>query len=79
MGDNRCFEDKSDCFALGGGRCRILNDTDFGDRACPFYKPAAKDAEPDSVETAVEIPGAKYSSIEIRSGLGILSRAKKRP
>ena len=79
MADNRCFEDKSDCFALGGGRCRILNDTDFGARSCPFYKPAAKDAEPEPVETAVEIPGAKYSSIEIRSGLGILSRAKKRP
>lgn len=28
-----------DCFArLPRGMCRILADTDFGDRKCPFYK-----------------------------------------
>lgn len=34
-----------DCAAYSGlfdNRCRALRDTDFGDRECPFYKPAEK-------------------------------------
>lgn len=26
------------CFACTNGSCRILKDTNFGDKACPFYK-----------------------------------------
>lgn len=26
------------CFACTNGRCRILKNTNFGDKACPFYK-----------------------------------------
>lgn len=29
---------KPGCFAYKDGICRILKDTDFGDRACPFFK-----------------------------------------
>lgn len=28
----------TDCFANKGGRCIALNDTNFKERDCPFYK-----------------------------------------
>lgn len=33
---NKCFATK--CFANIENRCRILNNTDFGCRECPFFK-----------------------------------------
>lgn len=33
-----CEQRKKDCFAYQLGECRILVDTDFGRRNCPFYK-----------------------------------------
>ena len=33
------------CFANRSGRCRALSDTDFGGKACPFYKTEAQAAE----------------------------------
>lgn len=39
---------ESDCFAREGGLCRILDNTDFGGRKCPFYKSQAqRDASAD--------------------------------
>lgn len=34
-----CKQRKEDCFAYFCGRCKALSDTNFKDRACPFYKP----------------------------------------
>ena len=28
----------TDCFANSNGKCTCLEDNDFGDRDCPFYK-----------------------------------------
>lgn len=34
-----CPENRTDCFASWGNKCRILTDTDFRDgKPCPFYK-----------------------------------------
>lgn len=35
----------SDCFARENGRCKILVDTNFGLRDCPFYKAKKKDKQ----------------------------------
>lgn len=32
-----CSHTRSDCAACHGGRCVALEDTDFGDKPCPFY------------------------------------------
>ncbi len=34
----RCPDKHKDCFAYCRGGCRCLSDTNFGDRACPFFK-----------------------------------------
>lgn len=40
----KCKNDK--CFAFETGECRILRDTKFGGKPCPFYKTKRKrDAE----------------------------------
>jgi hypothetical protein len=33
-----CYQRRKDCFAYALGDCRILIDTDFGWKKCPFYK-----------------------------------------
>lgn len=33
---NSC--NRKDCFACVNNVCRILNDTEFGKRECPFFK-----------------------------------------
>ena len=36
---DRCPMEARDCFALSPfGYCHALENTDFGDRPCPFYK-----------------------------------------
>lgn len=37
-----CKKEPLDCFGLVNGKCAILRNTDFGDRECPFYKPAER-------------------------------------
>ena len=39
LGDPVCLQGHSTCFAYRMGMCRILMDTDFGDKKiCPFFK-----------------------------------------
>lgn len=33
-----CDQKRTDCFACMSGRCKLLTDTNFGARICPFYK-----------------------------------------
>jgi len=69
----KCLQERYDCFAIiGGGRCDCLLDTDFGDRACPFYKrgerlePGKKPVTAREIETAVVLDGVMDKPIEIR-------------
>lgn len=32
-----CSDERKGCAANHGGRCVALEDTDFGDKPCPFY------------------------------------------
>lgn len=34
----KCIHQHSDCFANVEGFCKVLTDTSFGLRDCPFYK-----------------------------------------
>lgn len=34
----KCLKEKTACFSYVKGVCRILKDTDFGEKDCPFYK-----------------------------------------
>ena len=34
-----CLQNRADCFAWTKGKCACLNDTKFGRKKCPFYKP----------------------------------------
>ena len=40
-----CVQKKSDCFCFFHGFCRLLVETDFGKRTCPFYKTGAQAEE----------------------------------
>ena len=41
----KCSMKETDCFAReDDGICSALDDTDFGGRTCPFYKPAEQRA-----------------------------------
>lgn len=69
----KCLQERYDCFSIiGGGRCDCLLDTDFGDRACPFYKrgerlePGKKPVTAREIETAVVLDGVMDEPIEIR-------------
>ena len=33
-----CLQNKENCFAYVAKKCRILHNTDFGNRKCPFFK-----------------------------------------
>lgn len=33
-----CTHPRDDCFANKNGLCRILEDSDFGGKVCPFFK-----------------------------------------
>lgn len=33
-----CKDKRGNCFSLVNGKCRILDDTEFEKRNCPFYK-----------------------------------------
>jgi hypothetical protein len=74
----KCIQERRDCWANNGGWCRILADTDFGCRVCPFYKPYENHLVFNPVETAVEIDKPKYGPIEIRNGFGVVFGGKKR-
>lgn len=37
-----CKDCKQDCFAYLSGKCRVLNNTDFNGKQCPFYKTKAQ-------------------------------------
>ena len=36
-----CRQFKKACLAYSGGKCKILHDTQFGKKPCPFYKTKA--------------------------------------
>lgn len=36
-----CRQHRAACLGYGAGRCKILHDTDFGKKPCPFYKTKA--------------------------------------
>ena len=36
-----CWQFKKACLAFAEGRCKILHDTNFGKKPCPFYKTKA--------------------------------------
>lgn len=43
--DNLPKCNESSCFACDRGRCVALNNNDFGERKCPFYKPANREVK----------------------------------
>lgn len=42
---NKTECNRYDCFANRSGRCRVLTDTAFGDKTCPFYKTEGQASE----------------------------------
>jgi len=36
-----CKQERTACFAYLSGKCKVLEDTEFGKKACPFYKTPA--------------------------------------
>lgn len=34
-----CLQKRKDCFANEKGKCKALNNTEFINKPCPFYKP----------------------------------------
>lgn len=36
-----CRQNRISCNGYSKGRCRILHNTEFGKKPCPFYKPKA--------------------------------------
>jgi len=36
-----CRQNRISCKSYSKGRCRILHDTEFGEKPCPFYKTKA--------------------------------------
>lgn len=56
----KCLQERYDCFAIrDGNKCDCLDDTNFGNRVCPFYKKA-------QIETAGVIDGMMGTPIKSR-------------
>lgn len=53
----------SDCFAFKGSKCVCLNDTDWGNKECPFYKPESE-VDRKQMEADIKAYGLMHSGDE---------------